>query len=119
MENNNEYPRQKAYHEGLKFKNSELEEDVIYAKLEKQGIPVDLAKEVAMNVVIERNKYNKEDIEDYKNYKKIGILLIVIGILISIITYIFTGIIIFAYEVLVVGILTAIIAHIGQKYKWR
>ena len=85
VDNTSDSIRRKAYHEGLKFKNSGLEEVVIYAKLEKQGIPIDLAKEVAMNVVIERNKYNKEDIEDYKNYKKLGIVFIVIGILASII----------------------------------
>ena len=115
MENNNEYSKHKAYHEGLKFKNSGLEEEVIYAKLEKQGIPIDLAKEVAMNVVIERNKYNKEDLSDYKNYKKLGIVIIVIGILASIIAYIFTERIIVAVEVLVVGISTAIIAHLMTK----
>ena len=119
VDNTSDSIRRKAYHEGLKLKNSGLEEVVIYAKLEKQGIPIDLAKEVAMNVVIERNKYNKEDIEDYKNYKKLGIVFIVIGILASIIAYIFTGIISVAVGVLVVGISTAIIAHFGQKYKWR
>ncbi len=119
VDNTSDSIKRKAYHEGLKFKNSGLEEVVIYAKLEKQGIPIDLAKEVAMNVVMERNKYNKEDIEDYKNYKKLGIVFIVIGILASIIAYIFTGIISVAVGVLVVGILTAIIAHFGQKYKWR
>ena len=111
--------KRRAYQEGLKYKNSGLEEVVIYAKLEKQGIPIDLAKEVAMNVVIERNKYNKEDIEDYKNYKKLGIVFIVIGLLASIIAYILTGIISVAVGVLVVGFSTAIIAHFGQKYNWR
>ena len=119
VDNTSDSIKLKAYHEGLKFKNSGLEEVVIYAKLEKQGIPIDLAKEVARNVVIERNKYNEEDIEDYKNYKKLGIVFIVIGILASIIVYIFTGRIIVAVEVLVVGIITAILAHFGQKYKWR
>ena len=119
VDNTSDSMERKAYVEGRKFKNSGLEEEVIYARLEKQGIPIDLAKEVAMNVVIERNKYNEEDIEDYKNYKKLGIVFIVIGILASIITYIFTGIIIVAGIVLVVGISTAIIAHFGQKYKWR
>lgn len=108
MENNNEYPRQKAYHEGLKFKNSELEEDVIYAKLEKQGIPVDLAKEVAMNVVIERNKYKKEDLADYK---KFGIVMIVVWILVSITAYIFTGRIFAAVGLLVTGILSTFLIH--------
>jgi len=118
-DNTSDSVKRKAYVEGLKLQNTGLEEVVIYAKLEKQGIPKDLAKEVARNVVIERNKYNKEDIEDYKNYKKLGIVFIVIGILASIIAYIFTGIVSVAVGVLVVGISTAIIAHFGQKYKWR
>ena len=115
MENNTEYLRHKAYQEGLKFKNSGLEEEVIYAKLEKQGIPLALAKEVAKNIVIERNKYNKEDLLDYKNYKKLGLVIIAIGILASIIAYIFTGRIIVAVEVLIVGIITTIIAHLMTK----
>jgi len=119
VDNTSDSVKRKAYVEGLKLQNTGLEEVVIYAKLEKQGIPKDLAKEVARNVVIERNKYNKEDIEDYKNYKKLGIVFIVIGILASIIAYIFTGIVSVAVGVLVVGISTAIIAHFGQKYKWR
>ena len=119
VDNTSDSIKRKAYVEGLKLKNTGLEEEVIYAKLEKQGIPKDLAKEVARNVVIERNIYNKEDIEDYKNYKKLGIVFLVIGILASIITYILTGRIFVAAIVLVVGISTAIIAHFGQKYKWR
>ena len=119
VDNTSDSIKLKAYHEGLKFKNSGLEEVVIYAKLEKQGFPKDLAKEVAMNVIIERNKNNKEDIEDYKNYKKLGIVIIVIGILASIIAYIFTERIFVAVGVLIVGISTTILAHFGRKYKWR
>ena len=37
MKNIREQLKHKAYLEGLKFKNSGLEEDVIYAKLEKRG----------------------------------------------------------------------------------
>ena len=119
VDNTSDSMKRIAYHEGLKFKKSGLEKEVIYAKLEKQGIPKDLAKEVAMNVIIERDKDNKEDIEDYKNYKKLGILIISIGILASIITYIFTERIFVAVGVLIVGVATTILAYMGQKYKWR
>ena len=114
MENNNDHLRNKAYKEGLKFKKSGLEEEVVYAKLEKQGIPIDLAKEVAMNVVIERNKYNKEDLSDYK---KIGIVMIVIRILVSIIAYIITGRIFVVVELLVVGIPATILVHLMTTNK--
>lgn len=112
MENTN--LKHKAYLEGLKFKNSRLEEDVIYAKLEKQGIPIALAKEVAMNVVLERNKYNKEDFSDYK---KLGIVMIVIWVLASIIAYNFTGRIFVALELLAVVIPAAIIGHLMTTRK--
>ena len=45
-----------AYHIGLKLKNSGLNEDVIYARLEKQGFSEVLAKEVASNVMLESKK---------------------------------------------------------------
>ena len=117
MENTNEYSKNKAYHKGLKFKNSRLDAEGIYAKLEKQGVPIDLAKEVARNVVLERNNYNKEDVEDYKNYRKLGIAIMVLGVLASFIAYIYTEQIIIAAEVFFVGVATTIIAHVLAKKK--
>ena len=114
MENNNEYPRNKAYQIGLKFKNSKLDEEVIYAKLEKQGIPVDLAKEVAMNVIIERNKSIKEDLSDYKNIVNV---MIVIWVLAAIIAYIFTQRISVVVNLLIVGVPTTIIVYLMTTNK--
>ncbi|MCE9539479.1 MAG: hypothetical protein K8R85_09705 [Bacteroidetes bacterium] len=48
-----------AYLKAMQFKNTGMEEDVIYARLEKQGFPVDLAKEVAKNVIMKK----QEDID--------------------------------------------------------
>ncbi|WP_439129330.1 hypothetical protein [Polaribacter sp.] len=115
MKNTNEYSKNKAYHQGLKFKNSRLNEEGIYAKLEKQGFPVDLAKEVAKNIVIERKNYHKDDIEDYKNYRILGIVIIVLGVLATIIAYIYTEKIIIAAEMLYIGLATTIIAHLMIK----
>ena len=67
-----------------------------------------------MNVVIERNKYNKEDLSDYK---KIGIVMIVIWILVSIIAYIITGRIFVVVELLVVGIPATILVHLMTTNK--
>ncbi|MGB5462072.1 MAG: hypothetical protein WBM92_01780 [Aureibaculum sp.] len=114
VDNKSDSNKSKAYHEGLKYKKSGLEEEVIYAKLEKQGIPIDLAKEVAMNVIIERDKDNKEDLSDYK---KIGIVMIVIWILASLIAYYFTESIFAAVGLLVVGIPTTILAHLMSTNK--
>ena len=114
MEKNNESLRHKAYQLGLKFKNSKLEEEVIYAKLEKQGIPVQLAKEVAENIVLERNKYKNENFSDFK---KFGILMILIWALLSIIAYIFTKRIFVAFELLVIIVPTAILVHLMTTNK--
>ncbi len=43
-----------AYTKGLKLKNTGLDEETIFIRLEKQGVPYDLAKEVAKNVFLQR-----------------------------------------------------------------
>jgi hypothetical protein len=43
-----------AYLKGLQLKNTGLDEEIILIRLEKQGIPYDLAKEVAANVFLQR-----------------------------------------------------------------
>lgn len=45
-----------AYLKALAFKNTGLDEEAIYARLEKQGFPDEIAKEVAKNVV--RHKHD-------------------------------------------------------------
>ena len=114
MKNTNEYSKNKAYLQALKFKKSRLDVEGIYGKLEKQGFPIDLAKEVARNVVIERNN-NKDDIEDYKNYRIFGIAIIVLAVFTSIIAFIYTERIIIATEMLLIGITISIIAHLMSK----
>lgn len=52
MESDMEKIKRDAYTKALKFKNTGMDEDAIYAWLEKQGVPVDIAKEVAKNVLI-------------------------------------------------------------------
>ncbi len=72
----------KAYSIGIKLKNSGLNENAIYAKLEKQGIPVDLALEVAQNITLEsRKKFKKEE----KHFWSLAILQIGLGALVALI----------------------------------
>lgn len=54
MDNDRESIKRNAYHQALKFKNTGLDEEAIFARLEKQGIPVDIAKEVAKNVLLKK-----------------------------------------------------------------
>ncbi|MCW3102749.1 MAG: hypothetical protein JWO09_1189 [Bacteroidetes bacterium] len=49
-----EHIKRDAYLKGLKLKNTGLDEETICIRLEKQGIPYDLAQEVAKNVFLQR-----------------------------------------------------------------
>lgn len=46
--------KNRAYLEGLRLKNQGLEKEIIYARLEKQGIPEELAHEVANNIFLQQ-----------------------------------------------------------------
>lgn len=48
-----------AYMKAIKFKNTGLDAEAIYARLEKQGVPEEIAKEVAVNVL--KQKLEDED----------------------------------------------------------
>lgn len=71
----------KAYLAGLKLKNSGLSEDVIYARLEKQGFSEELSRRVARDIIKENEK---EQLSENLNY---GAILGIIGILGTIISY--------------------------------
>ena len=59
MTEDRESIKREAYTKALKFKNTGMEAEAIYARLEKQGIPSDIAIEVANNVSI-KMKEDKE-----------------------------------------------------------
>ena len=48
--------KREAYLKAIKFKNTGLDEEAIYARLEKQGVPYEIAIEVAKNVVLQKEK---------------------------------------------------------------
>jgi hypothetical protein len=43
-----------AYAKALRLKNTGLDAEVIYARLEKQGVPEEIAREVAKNIVMHK-----------------------------------------------------------------
>ena len=57
--------KRRAYSLGLQLKNSGLDGDVIHARLEKQGIPAELAMQVAKDVMIERQKAAEKEAEPF------------------------------------------------------
>ena len=109
MENNYKNLKEKAYKVALKFKGSKLEQEIVYAKLEKQGFPENIAKEVALNMVIEKKNLNKEDFLDYK---KIVLFTVAVWVLLSIITYILTGDAFKIFGILITIIPAAILGYL-------
>ena len=101
MKNSYKNLKEKAYKVALKFKGSKLEEEIIYAKLEKQGFPENIAKEVAMNITIsERDRYQNKTY----NYKKNGFIMLTVWFLISIVVFLITGNVFDAFWTLFSGI---------------
>ena len=101
MENTYKNLKEKAYKVALKFKGSKLEEEIIYAKLEKQGFPESVAKEVAMNITLSEIYRNKNEAP---NYKKFGFITLTIWFFISMAAYFFTGDVYNVFWVLFSGI---------------
>ncbi len=96
----------RAYSMAWKLKNSNLEEEVIYAKLEKQGIPKDLALEAAKNIVLERQK---NLIKEQKPFFNVALLKIGLGMLVALIyALVFPGSYILPIGFLVGGVILAL-----------
>lgn len=75
MDNDRENIKRDAYLKALKFKNTGLDEEAIYARLEKQGVPDDIAKEVAKNVLIkkieDKDKEVPKPLNEYSVWQKL------------------------------------------------
>jgi hypothetical protein len=99
--------KKKAYLMGLKLKNSGLDAETIYARLEKQGIPGDLAKEVVRDTLIERKKDVVKQTEPVYNF---ALIKIGIGIVLALISYLITENLILPIGLIAGGIISALIA---------
>ncbi len=102
----------RAYVEGLKLKNSGLDEEVIYAKIEKQGIPAELAREVAHNVILERNKKEDRELADKGD---IGLIMLIVGIVASLIAYYLTEKIMISTGLIMGGAVIYFVANKKRK----
>jgi len=100
--------KKKAYLEGSKLKNAGYDNEVIYARLEKQGIPDELAQQVVENLAIEQKK---EVIEKQSSFYNISLLRIGISIGLAIVFAIAVpGLIILPIGSIAVGIVSAMAA---------
>jgi hypothetical protein len=70
--------RKQAYLTALRLKNSGLDAETIYARLEKQGVPANLARQVAMDVMLEQKRKVHEQAETSYNMALIRVAFAVI-----------------------------------------
>lgn len=100
--------KRRAYSIAFKLKNSGLDADVIYARLEKQGIPVDLARQVTSDLLIERKRSQDKEEEPFYH---LALIKIGIGVAAALTSYIFLpDMIILPIGLILSGILYAIVS---------
>ncbi|MGC3945808.1 MAG: hypothetical protein QM762_15005 [Chryseolinea sp.] len=79
MESNEELTeselRKKAYLIALRLKNSGLDAEAVYARLEKQGIPEEMAKRIAFDTQVQRKQEVIKEAEEKYDFSlyKVGI----------------------------------------------
>ena len=101
--------KNKAYLEGMKLKKAGYDNEVIYARLEKQGIPDDLIKQVLKNLSIQQKA---DIIKDEKPFFTIAIMKIGIGVFLAIISaVVFPGHIYLPIGLIISGIVYALISN--------
>lgn len=100
--------RKKAYLMGMRPKSSGQDAETIYAKLEKQGITQELAKEVVRDLMKEEKREVIEKTKADLNFALIKIGIGLIGALISIL--VFPGNHILPVGIIGTGILAALLA---------
>lgn len=101
--------KRKAYLEGMKHKKAGLDNEVIYARLEKQGIPGDLIKSVLQNMSIQKKL---DVVEEQTPFYYAGLLKAGFGFILAIIVYaIYPGVVIVPIGLIVTGIAYAIVSR--------
>jgi hypothetical protein len=105
--------KNKAYLEGMRLKKSGMDDEVIYARLEKLGIPNDLIKNVIQNLNVQQKE---QQVKDQLPLYYSGLIKIGIGVLLAIISAtIFPGIIILPIGFVISGIIYSLIAKRNMK----
>jgi hypothetical protein len=99
--------KKKAYLMGLRLKNSGLDAETVYARLEKQGIPEDLAREVTRDTLIERKRDTINQTEPVYNF---ALIRIGIGVVVALISYLISDNLILPFGIIAGGIVSALLA---------
>ena len=106
--------KKKAYLMALRLKNSGLDTETIYARLEKQGIPEDLALQVAKDVSMEKKRHVAE--QETKPVFQAALIRIAVGLAAALISIlIFPDEIIIPVGLIGGGVIAAVLAYIKMK----
>jgi hypothetical protein len=79
-----EEQKRKAYLEGMKLMKSGMDREIIYARLEKQGIPEDIIEGVIQNLFIQKKVDHVKEITPLYN---IALVRVGIGVAFAVIFY--------------------------------
>jgi hypothetical protein len=105
--------KNKAYLEGSRLKAAGYDNEVILARLDKQGVPEELAKQVIKNLAIEQKK---EVIGQQSTFYNIALLRIGMGVGLAIVFAIAVpGLIILPIGSIAIGVVSAIAAKSKMK----
>jgi hypothetical protein len=105
----------KAYLMGMRLKNSGLDQEVIYARLEKAGFPEELVNKVVSDMMIE----HKKDLEAAERpFFNVAIVKIGLGILFALVTMIISpGRIFLPIIFIISGVILALASKERMKMK--
>lgn len=103
---NQEELKKKAYLIALRLKNTGSDHETIYARLEKQGIPENIAKEVVRDIMIERKRNIVKEATPVHNF---GLVQIGIGLGVALITYLLTDNVLLPIGVILGGVVTVLL----------
>lgn len=94
-----------------RLKNEGLDNEIIYARLEKQGVPIDLINQVLANLTVQKiTDVNAAQ----KPFFNLALLKIGIGVLLAIVSIlILPGQVILPIDLIAGGIITAVIKRPG------
>ena len=105
--------KRKAYLEGMKLKKAGMDNEVIRARLEKQGIPDELIKTVIQNLNVQQKA---ERVESQQPLYYSGLLKIGIGVFLAIASaIIFPGVIVLPIGFIAGGVIYMLIAKRNMK----
>jgi len=104
--------RKKAYLIAMRLKSSGLDGESIYARLEKQGISEEIAKDVVRDILIERKRDVVKEATPIYNFALVRIAL---GMAVALVSYLATDNVLLPVGIILGGVVTALLTKRGME----